>query len=311
MPPPTVEVSVVICTRDRPAQLQRLLESLRNQETTHAHEILVVNNSPDPIAGTIHEPRPGLSFARNAGIRNAKGSVIVFADDDMVAPPNWLATLVKPVLENGHAASIGLTEPMKLDTAAERLFEAYGGHGYSEGSRIFTTAWLAAQRWKLPMWEVGPLGNAAIRRDVFDRIGYFDEALGAGTPVGSWEDFDLTYRLLKTGASIHYEPGAKVRHAHREDIPGLTKQLCAYRRGEVAFCILIAARYRDWRALPHLFLWIPLWRARLLLRECARRVVGQRQFDFAVMAHEAWAYLSAPWALLVSLRRKRKLSNCE
>jgi glycosyltransferase involved in cell wall biosynthesis len=309
MPQASAEVSIVVCTRDRPGELRRLLESLRMQESHYTREVLVVNNGPSPIVGAIHEPRPGLSFARNTGIRSASGSVIVFVDDDMIAPPGWLATLLQPVLENGHAVSIGLTEPMKLETDAEQMFEAYGGHGYSNTARTFAAPWLAAQHWRLPMWEVGPLGNSAIRRDIFDRIGYFDEALGAGTPVGSWEDFELTYRLLRSGETIHVEPRAQVRHAHREDIPGLAKQLCAYRRGEVAFCILVFARHRDWRALTHLLLWIPLWRAHLTIQECLRRLRGHRQFDFAVMARETWAYLSAPVALFASLRRKRELSN--
>lgn len=308
------DVTVVVCTRDRPVLLERLLRTLERQRTDLHYEILVVYNGEPSPAGlhkvrTIHEPRKGLSYARNAGIRAANATVIAFADDDMEAPDDWLDTLVKPIFDHGTAVCIGLTEPMKVDTPAERIFEAYGGHGYSRDSRLFDAAWLAAQRWHLPMWEVGPLGNSAIRREVFDSVGYFNAALGAGTPVGSWEDLELTYRILKAGHRIHFDRRAKVVHAHREDMAGLTQQLCAYRRGEVCFCLLIAARYRDWRAVTHLLLWIPLWRARLAGSECLRRIQGQRQFDFAVMVRETWAYVTAPAALIASLRRRRLLAN--
>jgi GT2 family glycosyltransferase len=143
-----------------------------------------------------------------------------------------------------------------------------------------------------------------MRREVFDRVGYFDEALGAGTPVGSWEDLEMIYRMLFSRCRLLHRPSAKVLHAHREDISGLSRQLCAYRRGEVCFCLLVVMRHHDFRAICHLMLWIPYWRATLLVRELSRRLQGKRVFRFDLMGREMLAYASGPAALASSSRHR-------
>jgi hypothetical protein len=168
---------------------------------------------------------------------------------------------------------------------------------------------LASRRLALPLWQLGGVGNSAVRRSAFQahRGGEFDEALGAGTPTGSWEDLYFLYRLLSANGSILREPAAAVGHAHRETLSELSRQLCDYRRGEVAFCLLALFRHRDLRGLFHLCTWIPIWRTRLLLEEIARRLRGRRLFLFRIMAREAGAYLSGPFVLIASMRRAARL----
>jgi hypothetical protein len=97
--PPTV--TAVICTRDRPDRLKRCLTSLTNisfpGEFPSAHlEILVVDNAPRnndaetvvrayPPVRYICEKKPGLDFARNRAWKEARGQVIAYLDDDVVA----------------------------------------------------------------------------------------------------------------------------------------------------------------------------------------------------------------------------------
>lgn len=262
-----------------------------------------------PAVRWIREERPGLSYARNTGVNAAAAAVIAFADDDMELRPDWLEHLVRPLLRGESAVVTGLTVPLKMETEAERLFEAYGGHGYPPERRLYGIDWLRRFRFRLPLWEAGGLGNCAASRSVLAGAGPFEEALGAGTPAGSWEDLDMVYRLLSAGHRILHEPRAVALHAHREDVAGLRRQLCAYRRGEVCFCLLTFARRRDWRALSHLLFWIPYWRAALLAGEARRRLQGKRQFRFDLMASEIWAYLTAPLALAASLARKRQLAQ--
>ena len=86
------DLSVVICTRDRPRELHRCLGALRAQHAAPL-EIVVVDNSAQrsaqatceafPEVRYVHEPRPGLSIARNAGIAASRGSLIAFTDDDV------------------------------------------------------------------------------------------------------------------------------------------------------------------------------------------------------------------------------------
>jgi glycosyltransferase involved in cell wall biosynthesis len=319
---PTVQVSIVICTFRRAESLERLLLSIERQIAELMYEVVVVDNHPAsrsceslkvryPAIRWIDEPRRGLALARNTGVRAARADVVVFADDDMEVSPRWLSALVSPVLSQGYDLCCGPVLPIKLETEAERLFEAYGAHGHNLDRAVFNRAWLDSQRLALPLWRVGGLGNSAVRRSAFqpDCGGEFDQALGAGTPAGSWEDLYFLYRLLRANGSIVREPAAAVRHAHRETMPELSRQLCDYRRGEVAFCLLVLLRHRDLRGLSHLCTWIPIWRTRLLLEEIVRRLRGRQLFPFRVMARETAAYFSGPFALIASLRRARRLSS--
>ncbi len=99
-------ITIVLCTRDRPAGLRRTLEALSGQRYPD-FEVLVVDNAsatdetsavaesfrgPMPTR-YVEEPRPGLSWARNRGIEAARDDVITFIDDDETPDPYWLAEI--------------------------------------------------------------------------------------------------------------------------------------------------------------------------------------------------------------------------
>lgn len=317
------EVSILLPTRDRLALLEKCLDALLSQRTERAFEVIVIENTPLPgYSGgaaknlpqvrTITEPRQGLSYARNAGIRAARGRVVVFTDDDAQAEPEWLENLTRPFSERPDVVAVtGRTLPLKLETEAERLFEAYGGFGSGKVAAEFNLRWLTSKVWRLPLWQIGTTANAAFRREIFERpgIGLLEERLGAGSPVGAWEDLYLFYRILRAGHVILYQPSAQIRHLHRQDLTELSKQLEAYRRGEVAFCLLSLKREREWRALFHLLVWIPYWRITQLLGELLRRLQGRKRFRFPILLREWLAYLEGPAALFQSHRRVRRWAN--
>lgn len=308
---PRPEISIVVPTCGRPEQLERCLLALFRQSSARKFEIVVADNAPRaggvrelieryPEVRLVVEGRKGISFARNAGVRAARGEILVFTDDDAEAAPDWLENLLRPFERTEVAAVTGNTLPWKVETEAERLFEAYGGFSRGDAVREFGPSWLRSRRWWLPLWQVGGTGNAAFRASVFHdpAVGLLDERLGGGSPAGTWSDLYFFYRLLRAGYLIVYEPRAVVRHAHRESLAGLSRQLEAYRRGEVVCCLLLLGRHRDARAIPHLFLWIPYWRATQLAGELLRRMRGERRFHLRIMMREWLAYLQGPAALL-------------
>ena len=102
-----LDISVAICTCKRLPLLRDSIESLLQQQVSqHLNwEILVIDNdvvrSAEPIVKQIavrtkqivryiHESTPGLSCARNRAIRECRGKIIAFLDDDVLVPPNWL-----------------------------------------------------------------------------------------------------------------------------------------------------------------------------------------------------------------------------
>ena len=197
------------------------------------------------------------SRARNTAIRLARAPIVALVDDDIEVPEGLAAGSgqLRSFWKDLDAAHRSGSAKESGNRGGEALFEAYGGHGHDGRRQEYNRAWLDKHRILLPLWHAGGFGNASIRRSLFDEKlkGGFEELLGAGTPAGSWEDLYFFYRMLKSGYRVLHEPAAYAWHVHRESLAGLEAQLCNYRRGEICFALLLAARYRDPRALTHVF----------------------------------------------------------
>lgn len=270
--------SVVVCTRDRPEPLRRLLHSLRSA-TVAPDEIVVVDNAPRTDATRavvaefsevryVLEPRAGLSTARNAGIRHTTGEVVAFTDDDIVVHPDWLEWLLRGFVSPEVQCVTGLILPGELDTPAQVVFEKVLG-GYGRGYQRVTfdqTFFASLLRYGSPVWFVGGGGNMALRREAFDRVGGFDERLGAGA-AGCSEDSELWYRLLARGWHCRYEPAAVVFHHHRREGGDLRSQSSAYMEGHLAALFVQFSRFRHSGNLYRAFRIIPLHLLGRLLRE--------------------------------------------
>jgi GT2 family glycosyltransferase len=259
-----------------------------------------------PGVRLFEEPRAGLSFARNAGVRHATGDVVVMTNDDVIAPPEWVQRITEPFADPTVGAVTGNVLPRELDTAAQRAFEQYGGLGRGFDRRRADPEWLRRSRkHAAPTWELGATANAAFRRALFDdpAVGFLDEALGAGTPTGCSEDTDLFYRVLQAGWSMVYEPAAYVWHTHRREAAALERQLYSYSKGHVAYHLTTLLRYGDLRALYHLGVTLPKWHARNVVAS----LLGRRDYPLRLTALEIAGNLAGPWALLRSRRRARRL----
>jgi glucosyl-dolichyl phosphate glucuronosyltransferase len=212
-------VSVTICTFNRARWLRETLQCITRQDyPAELWEILVIdNNSSDGTAAVVAEfagapkvPRyiletnQGSSFARNRGIDEATGNIIVFTDDDMLGPREWLSHLMRPFVESQDAR-----------------MAAVGGEVvpvFPEG----LPGWLAGY-WK-PLGfrtDIGPLrqnqlpmtANLAIRKVVFAEVGKFRTDLGRiGDHSLFNEDHDFCRRLFAAGYRIWYSPIAALEH---------------------------------------------------------------------------------------------------
>ena len=210
-----LSVSLLICSRNRAASLQRCLDSINLEEMLKANAelILVDNGSTDhtwqvarsfqqkvsfPVE-VVCESRPGLSHARNAGLARVRGEVIVFSDDDCYLKPGYLIT-------------------------ASRVFDS--GQFHYCGGRIFLYDPTDAKyglRWKetfelIPPDSFIPTGkiqgtNMVFHRTVIEKIGPFDTMLGAGTPFRV-EDIDYCARASMAGFTGAHVPELVVYHHH-------------------------------------------------------------------------------------------------
>jgi len=261
-------VSVVICTRDRPEQLAQCLRSLQNLSQP-PHQILVVDNAPTSDATrqlvaqmpNIHyvlEPRPGLSVARNTGIRHSTGDLIAFTDDDVIVHPDWITRLQQSFQDSKVMAVTGLVLPGELETEAQLIFEkGFGGFTQGYHPLTFDTEFFEEMKPQgVPVWDIGAGANMAFRRNAFELVGDFDERLGAGAS-GCSEDSEFWYRLLAEGWVCRYEPTAVVYHYHRSNLDRLKHQMFQYMRGHVAALLVQFARYKHWGNLRRLFISLP------------------------------------------------------
>ena len=240
--------SVVVCTRERPDALRRCLNSLTVQDHPN-FAVWVIDNSPtsgntrqvvesfstDLDMHYVVEPRPGLSRARNAGLkRELGGDIVAWLDDDELADSLWLSELARAF--DGRpdvVAASGAVVPAELNTSAQLWFEQFGGHSKGRG---FTADEFSPHTWSKqhPLYPLPPFGvgaNMAIRTEALRRLGGFDEALGAGTPAQGGEDTKMFTDLLRAGGTVAYRPTAVTRHIHRRDLEGLRRQMRGYGSG--------------------------------------------------------------------------------
>jgi glycosyltransferase involved in cell wall biosynthesis len=270
------DVSVVICTRNRGEALAECLRSVIAQESTPG-EIIVVDNSgngnAEPICARfpevrhLHEPRPGLSVARNAGIRASRGSIIAFTDDDVELHPRWTAEIARAFADESIDALTGLVLPARLDTPAQCIFQFdMDSFGATFVPRRFDQRFLDEMRpTRAHVWKIGAGANMAFRRQLFGQIGLFDERLGAGA-AGCSEDSELWYRLLANGGACLYEPRAVVFHHHRKDLPGLRQQVRSYMRGHVAALVAQYDEFGDRGNLVRIFGQLPVYFLKTFLK---------------------------------------------
>ena len=213
----TTPITIVIPTCGAGSHLMSVLQGLVDQ-TDRDFEVIVVDNNPcarlsssalrfkDLSAAVVHEPRNGLTHARNAGVASARGPYVAFLDDDAVPTSTWVQTLVKGLRYYGSAAvggSVELTLP----------HEAPPWLGAAE--RALLSELLYAGR-DIPvlgddMYIVG--ANMCITREAFTKVGLFSPGFGrTATSLRSSEELEFTRRLQVAGQRVSFIASARVHH---------------------------------------------------------------------------------------------------
>ena len=272
-------VTVAVCTRDHLSDLALCLSAINQLNYPHL-EILVVDNAPTsdaterlvqtkyPHFRYVCEPRPGLDWACNRAIREARGESIAYTDDDIIVDSGWVKALAKTFAENPEVMAVtGLVVPDELETEAQNLFELYGGFG-----KGFDRKWYRVGQGNHVPWQLlgtgqfGTGANMASRRCLFEEMGEFDPALDVGTVTNGCGDLEMFFRVLKAGHTLVYEPSALVRHRHRREYENLRSQITNNGIGLYAYFVCGARNYPDER-LSFLKLgcwWLLYWHLRRL-----------------------------------------------
>ncbi|MDZ7959633.1 MAG: glycosyltransferase [Aulosira sp. DedQUE10] len=278
-PPEAISpISVIVCTRDRTTQLERCLQSLLSLNYPN-YEIIVVDNAPsnDETAKLVarlpvryvREDRPGLDWARNRGITEARYDILAFTDDDVQVDNFWLQAITNAFAESEVMAVTGLVAPAELETLPQFLFEFdYGGMGKGFRRKMIRRDTLSERE---IIWasSYGVGANMAFRRNLFAKIGFFDVALDVGTPSGGGGDIELFHRVVAQGHTLLYEPAMLVWHTHRRYFSALRQQI--YDNGRAFGCYLLTCiRNQSVSRSSILKFWLSDWLGKWTLRNLIR-----------------------------------------
>ncbi|MGQ9525764.1 MAG: glycosyltransferase [Armatimonadota bacterium] len=296
---PRLDASVVVCTYNRRDLLVGALESIRAQTVKNgtSWEVLVVDNGCTDgtwdvlqhiaqgweLLRPLREPRPGKSFALNTAIRYARGEVLAFTDDDVVADRNWLISILDGFRRFEVSMAGGRVLPLwEADRPAWYREPEYRGviAHWDHGERPF----LISDTSSVPSGN-----NLAVRADVVRRYGGFHTGLGAGR-VHRGADSELGIRLFRAGERIAYLPGAVVYHRVDQRLlrRSYVRRWC-FRRG-IAQSII----ERPTETGVPKVLRVPRWRYRVLLETVGRWVLSTVRGDpDAAFFHETRLWMAA------------------
>ena len=228
--------SVIVPTRDRPELAAGLVRAVTSQQAPPPFELIVADQSAGTAsregvlaaaggdARVAHVPVEGRGRSRalNAGLRRARGRVVVITDDDCLPEPGWLSTIARAIDD--------------LPTRTILLGRVVAGPvapGRGEPPAIFDEPAAQTFAGRVDRDLIHP--NVAIPRELFDEIGAFDERLGVGTPIPGGEDNDFGYRLLRAGWRIAYRPEPLVVHAAWRSVAERAALKRAYGLGQGGF----------------------------------------------------------------------------
>ncbi|MBI4430617.1 MAG: glycosyltransferase family 2 protein [Candidatus Omnitrophica bacterium] len=294
--------SVIVCTHNRASLLDRCLIALLNQDFSGLYEVIVVNNASTDQTGQLaqnyaensggkiryfFEAHLGKSYALNQAIGAAKGGILLFTDDDVMVPDNWVSAMNASFQTQSVDGVGGKIFPRWMVDPADWLSEelypnlALIDYGNESFNLDFDRPYYGA--------------NMAFRKSVFEKIGNFRTDLGRrGKLLLGNEDTEFCKRALSQGFRLIYDPNVIVYH--RVDRDRTNKDYFRkfhFRSGET---MVLAKRDRGkgYRTLLGIPVWrlkeylcaVPNWIMNKLLR-CERRA-----FLDELKIFEAFGYLN-------------------
>lgn len=254
-------VSVVMPTYNRRERLRRAIAAVAEQRVDVPFEVVVVSDgstdgTDDMLAACEFEnvrwfgqPNGGPAAARNRGIAEGTGQLIVFVDDDIIAAPGLIQAHVDAHRRLGDDAVVvgPMLDPSDFDMAPwvrweqamlRKQYRALEAGEYEATARQFYT------------------GNASVRRDHIVEAGGFDPAFRRA------EDVELAYRLDDSGLRFAYEPAAVGHHYADRSYDAWRNAAYLYGRNDVVFARdrgrgwifpFMAQKYRDHHPLLRAF----------------------------------------------------------
>ena len=230
-------ISIVIPVRNEEQHIAAVLDALLVQDyPADRFEVFVVDgHSTDNTSEVVESyakrhknirlfsnPKYLSSAARNIGIRESQGDIILIVDGHCLIDNRAMLANVDHAMRKPGVFALGRPQPLFLENAnlTQRAIAAarHSPVGHHPDSFIYSD-----------QPQIVPAISTAVayRREVFDKIGFFDERFDA------CEDCELNYRFDQAGMNCYFTPDIAVRYKPRSSIFGLWKQMFRYGRGRI------------------------------------------------------------------------------
>lgn len=246
-----MNLSLVICTKDRGDRLDPCLNALTRMDKPDGFEVVLVNNASSDDTETVlrsyakdadfnvtvvNEPVTGLARARNTGWQAGSGHIVAFTDDDCYVREDFAKAILKHFNTSKYAYFSGRIELFDpTDYPITVLLDDYPRE--FEPRLFLRTGWVQG-------------ANFGMTREALEAVGGFNELLGAGTDYPA-EDIEIVGRLSGMGRTGMYSPKIVVAHHHgRKAGPAVKKLAKQYNAGRGAYyAIMLGQKGMAWRTI--------------------------------------------------------------
>jgi GT2 family glycosyltransferase len=252
--------SVVIAVKNEVKYIKRCLESVFNQDFDGKYEVIVVDGmSTDGTSGLLEKLQKKYDFklfknskinaaaGRNIGINNSNGKYIAFVDGDAIPACNWLKQIKKGFekFEKKDVAGVGGPDLLPEDSSdKEKNIGRVMTSPIVRGGKLNPSTQHSLMKEEKYVEHI-PTCNLCLKREIFDKVGMFDESFVKG------QDLELNYRITNAGYKLLYSPKIKVVHHRKDHIRDFAKQIYKWAKAKVAII-----KKHGFRGLTsHVYLW--------------------------------------------------------
>jgi len=230
-------ISVIVPVYNEAKHIESVLDELMAQEyPSERIEILVIDGrSTDktrelvenyarkyPNIHLLDNPKRLASAGRNIGINAAKGNIILIVDGHCIIRNPQMVSNVNRAMQIPGVEGLGRPQPLLLENpspvqrAIATARESWLGH--HPDSLIYSNK---------PQFVPAQSVGVAYRREIFSKIGLFDETFDA------CEDCELNHRYDQAGLACYFSPDIGINYVPRDSLSKLAKQMIRYGRGRV------------------------------------------------------------------------------
>ncbi|MDP1721728.1 MAG: glycosyltransferase family 2 protein [Candidatus Gottesmanbacteria bacterium] len=222
----------------------------------------------------------GFASSVNMGVREAVGEIVVLLNTDVRPEKDFLTPLLKH-FDTPSVFAVGC-----IENSIEEKITVFRGRGEAKWEKGFFIHSRGKVDTTITAWVSG--GSGAFRKSIWEKLGGMDEIF---SPF-YWEDIDLSYRALKSGYGLVFEPKSVVTHEHAKG---------AIKQGYSSLQVNIIA-YRNqflfiWKNLSNVHLWLAhlIWTPIRIVQAIIRR-------DAAMVVGFVWAFVYIPHVLVSRIR---------